>query len=236
MIVGCAGAAPEDGITTNPDARHDTRSDGASPEDDTRPSGEDTKVPRDDTAVADTATSDDTAAGTDTADASPLTCALDEYDVDGDPSNGCEFKDTLGNHSKDTAKNLGSVDECDGSAVTHTNTYASDERLHGPTGESGLLGRADYIAIKHVAKTFCVNDPTYQVTTTGGVGDYRISVYRHGDVVELDPKCSPTIVGGAEPTKEYACTGQDDGEIIIFKIEKISGPREKVTYTLKYHN
>jgi hypothetical protein len=238
ITLACAGAPPEDGITTNPDARHDTRSDGASPGEDTRPSATDTAVPREDTAVReDTATAPDTAVE-DTSDTAPLTCALDEWDLDGLESNGCEFKDTAGNHTLSTAYAFGDVDECDSSYgwKTHSGSIASDDRLHGSAKESGLLGRPQYITAKHIAKTFCVDDPVYQLSITGGTGAYRVSIYRHGDLSELDTKCSPHEVGGKETSADFACTGQDDGELAIIKIEKVSGPREKVSYTLKYHN
>ena len=237
FAAGCAGSAPsDDGITTNPDARTDTRSDGASPED-TNVTPEDTFVEPDDTAIADTGGGDDTGA-VDASDGGGLTCALDEWDLDGNPANGCEWKDTVGNHTLATAYAFGNVDECDSSYgwFTHSGTIASDDRLHGSALESGVVGRPQFITATHSSSTFCVDDPVYQITMTGGVGTYRVSVYRNGDLGQLDTKCSPHEVGGGETSADLACTGQSDGEMAIIKIEKVSGPREKVSYTLKYHN
>ena len=240
-VAGCAGAAPDDGITTNPDARHDTRSDGAVSIEDTRPTPEDTSVAPEDTALQDTGGRIDApidGTGTDTPDAAGLTCALDEWDLDGLESNGCEWKDTVGNHTLATAYAYGDVDECDSSYgwKSHSGSIASDDRLHGSAMESGVIGRPQFITARHVSKTLCVDDPVYQLTMTGGTGNYRVSVFRHGDLAQLDTKCSPHEIGGAETSADLACTGQVDGELVVLKIEKVSGPREKVSYTLKYHN
>ncbi|MEO7092001.1 MAG: hypothetical protein ABI175_02045 [Polyangiales bacterium] len=239
LSIGCAGAAPEDGITTNPDARADTRSDGALPAEDTRVSPTDTNVEPEDTRVADdTAPRVDSAVTPDTTDAAGLICAIDEWDLDGVESNGCEFKDTVGNHTLATAFAFGDVSECDSSAgsKSHSGSISSDDRLHGSALESGVVGRPQFITAKHKDGLTCLNDPTYQITMSGGIGVYRVSVFRHGDLSELDSKCSPHEVGGGETSASFACTGQDDGELAVIKIEKVSGPREKVSYTLKYHN
>ena len=242
-VAGCAVASPEDGPASKKgDAKHDLGTE-TSASDDTGAVIDDAG---DDGAIAD---SSDDGAGDASIDSSiddtavpdttppPLVCADDEYDVDGDPSNGCEVKDTEGNHSKDSAFDLGRVDECDSSYgwFSHSGKYPSDDRTH-TSGALGTLGRADYLVATHVSKTFCLDDPTYQISISGGKGNYRVTVYRHGDLSQIDTKCSPTSVGGAETTKDYLCTGQDDGEKAIIKIEKTSGPAENVSYTLKYHN
>ena len=237
FAVGCAGAAPpDDGVTTNPDARADTRTDGGSGED-TDVAPEDTFLPPEDTAVTDGGPRDDTAS-VDASDGGGLTCALDEWDLDGLESNGCEWKDTVGNHTLATAYAFGDVDECDSSYgwFTHSGTIASDDRLHGSALESGVTGRPQFITARHASSTFCVDDPVYQITLSGGVGSYRVSIYRNGDLGQLDTKCSPHEVGGGETSADFACTGQSDAEIAIIEIEKVSGPREKVSYTVTYHN
>ena len=234
MPIGCGGAAGDDGpIPTKSDAHHD---------------GADTFEPLDDTAVDDTgSTLDDTATSSDTgardaASDSSLVCTLDTYDVDGDPANGCEVVEVDDDHDFSAPYSFGSVSECDTGAgggygwVTHDDTYASDTRLHDPGGVDEHLGRPDYIEADHSSSTFCENDPTWQLTMTGGTGKYRVTLYRHGSLSEIDTKCSPQDVGGGESTIEFKCTGQDDGEKAIFKIEKVSGPPEAVSYTFKYHN
>ena len=235
----CAVATPDDGA---PPQKSDARHDGA------EVSVAETSVDPDTGTIPPDSTIDDSGSPidegvVDTApEAGPLTCALDEYDVDGDESNGCEVKETKGNHDRTTAYDFGSVSECDGTSTggygwySMEDDFASDERTHGTSAEPGILGRPDYVKATHTTSTFCKNDPYWQLTTTGGKGTYRVTLYRHGDPAQIDSKCSPHEVGGAETTIEFACTGQDDGEVVLFKIEKVSGPREKVHYVLKYHN
>jgi hypothetical protein len=171
-----------------------------------------------------------------------LVCELDTYDVNGDPSDGCEVVESDGNHDFSTPFSFGMVSECDTGIgggygwVKHDDVYASDLRLHDPGGVDEHLGRPDYIEAIHQSSTFCENDPTWQMTMTGGTGTYRVTLYRHGTTSEIDTKCSPQDVGGGETTIQFKCTGQDDGEHAIFKIEKVSGPPEAVSYTFQYHN
>jgi hypothetical protein len=120
--------------------------------------------------------------------------------------------------------------------VTRDDDYPSDTRPHDPGAVDEHLGRPDYIEAIHSSSTFCENDPTWQLSMTGGTGTYRVTLYRHGTTSEIDTKCSPQDVGGGETTIQFKCTGQDDGEHAIFKIEKVSGPSEDVHYTFKYHN
>ncbi len=226
---GCASAAPTDDGPKK-DAGHDAASDSGG--------GTDTTPPPEETGLFDTALPPEDTTPEDTHDAADITCPLDQYDVDGDPTNGCEFKETVSNHTLATAYSMGDVDECDSSYdwIKVSNMYASDERMHGKALEAGINGRPQFITARHVSKTLCVDDPVYQIAISGGKGTYRVSLYRHGDLSQLDTKCSPQNVGGAETTINYACTGQDDGELAVIKIEKVSGPREKVSYTLQYHN
>lgn len=235
-IVACAGASGSDGPLP-------TKSDGHPDVDDSGSSFVDTSV--DDTGgAADSASTVDTAIDTpidETTDAS-LVCALDEYDVDGDPSNGCEVKEPGTGHDFSAPFSFGNVSECDTGTgggygwVKHDDVFASDLRKHGPALDDGRLGRPDYILAVHRASTFCRNDPTWQLTMTGGTGTYRVTLYRHGTKSEIDTKCSPQTVGGSETTIQFLCTGQDDGEKAIFEIEKMSGPSEVVRYTFQYHN
>ncbi|GAC1537586.1 MAG: hypothetical protein NVS3B10_01930 [Polyangiales bacterium] len=255
LVAGCATAVQEDGgPPVKTDARHDQGVGETAVGADTGSSvdtagGVDGAVDSasatdsnaaGDTAIADSAAPTDVAADVD--DGGGFTCALDEYDVDGDPSNGSEVKESNNNHSLATAFAFGDVSECDGTStggygwVSHDDVFASDDRTHGPAAESGRLGRPDYITARHVAATFCRNDPTWQLTMTGGTGTYRVNLFRHGTETELDTKCSPHEIGGAETSTEFLCNGQDDGELAVIRIEKVSGPREAVRYTLKYHN
>ncbi len=166
-------------------------------------------------------------------DAAGFTCPDDSYDVDNNIGNGCEAVDSMSIHTTATAHSFGDVSECD-SWETLTNTYASDLRTHTPSMTSGELGRPDYVTAVHKDDALCVNNPNVELRITAGVGTYRLTVYRASGAV--DTACSPKTVVGVGTTGEVLCSDQNNGEKITFKIEKVSGPSERASYTLRYHN
>src|SRR5262249_54984217 len=61
-----------------------------------------------------------------------FSCVGENYDVDNNPSNGCEWIDSpTGNHTNASATSLGSHD-CTDSTVSFNGTMLSDSRSHSP--------------------------------------------------------------------------------------------------------
>jgi hypothetical protein len=241
----CAVAANDfdDGVI--PDARRDgtAEASGDGDRDDTngadsgrvdagKDSGVDGAVDSRPDVAGDGATDTKADTGGGTPDSTTLTCGDDEYDVDGDPTNGCEVPDPA------TPFELGGVSECDGAPFgygwkTYKGTFASDERMHTPSGASGTTGKPHEIGSSHVDDALCTNDAVYKLSFGSGTrGTYRLTVLRDGTE---DSACSPrTIVGGS--SAEATCSDHEDGDRIVFRIEKLSGPAENASFDFQFHN
>jgi hypothetical protein len=161
-------------------------------------------------------------------------CDDTNYDVNGDPSDGCEVKDPLFIHSEGSAHDMGHFSDNDADKKSVTSTFPSDDRMHQPSGRNGAFGLPVWYSATHDQTTFYVNDPTFNVSMSGGTGTYRVTFLR-GDGTE-DPSCSPAEINGAGSTGNHLCGKTAGSEVIHIKLEKLSGPRENPSYTVTYHN
>jgi hypothetical protein len=224
LASACAGAAgaPDD-VPLHGDAS-DAHSSAETDAEDL----EDSFVP----AEFDTSTSDDASTDSTPAD---FTCPDDQYDVNADPSDGCEVTDDATNHTQATAFDLGPVDECDSKVgwTAYSGTIVSDARKHLPSGTLGLLGKPQWAKATHQYELTCANDPTLKLAINGGSGTYQVTLYRGDGSVD---SCTPAQIGANAETADISCAKQSSGEVVYFKIEKVSGPPEVAFYTLRYHN
>ena len=167
------------------------------------------------------------------ADTFVLTCTDTTYDVNGDPADGCEVTDPLAIHTEGSAHDFGPMSDHDTDGKSLSSTFPSDDRQHLPSTNSGALGLPVWFSATHNASTLYVNDPTVNVSMTGGASKYRVTFF-HGDG-SVDP-CSPVDIDGSTGTGDVKCAKTTDGEVVHIKLEKLSGPRENAAYTVSYHN
>ena len=189
----------------------------------------DTPPPPDTTPPADTGSPPVDTGSPDTTpppDTGSLTCADDDYDVDGDPTNGCEVKDLDNNHSEASPLRFFTVGECD-PYTTHDGTYPSDARTHTPSGAIG--DRPDYFSWFHSSST-CGPKPIL-FFTLDAAGSYEISLYPSGGAP--DPACTLTVTGKSAIGPIY-CSPASAGVKYYWRLRKLSGPSEVAKYTLKF--
>jgi hypothetical protein len=95
-----------------------------------------------------------------------LTCDATDYDVDGDPTNGCEVPDPTDDHVQASAVDLGSAGCNDGSSAQNLfGTLASDHAAHNPepAGFDSVTGSApDYFKIKGTGG-LCTDDANFEL-------------------------------------------------------------------------
>ncbi len=168
-----------------------------------------------------------------------LTCKGDNYDVDGDPSNGCEQTYTGGGHTKDenVAISLGNMSSCASSAVTPASTIYSDARIH--TNPQVLAfnvatGAApQWWVVNATGDGFCGNDLDVTLNMTGATGNcYKLTVLANDGVKTWTAQTSGGVAHIHEDAGAYA-----SGTQVFFKVEKTcsSSVREAASYTITYH-
>jgi hypothetical protein len=95
-----------------------------------------------------------------------ITCDATDYDVDGDPTNGCEVPDPTDDHAQDHAVDLGSAGCNDGSSAQNVlGIMASDHAAHNPqpTGFDATVGATpDYFKIKGTGG-LCTDDANFEL-------------------------------------------------------------------------
>lgn len=166
-----------------------------------------------------------------------LACRGENYDVNGDPSDGCERVHTGPGHTLATASWRG-VKTCDDSSSldSFSASLLSDARVHAsPTvdGFVGAVGSApDYWYVQGLGGV-CVNDLAVTFTTTGGGSSlcYRITV-RTNNLTRSG------LVSGSDSVTLTAGRGAyDGGTNIIFLVEKTCSlpVQEAVAYSVSYH-
>jgi hypothetical protein len=109
-----------------------------------------------------------------------ITCDANDYDVDGDPSNGCEVPDPTNDHTVGTAVDLGSAGCNDGSSAQNIlGIMASDHATHNPQAANfdTTTGAApDYFQIKGTGG-LCTDDANFELQMESPV--------QHKDCYEL---------------------------------------------------
>ncbi|HEU5430173.1 MAG TPA: hypothetical protein VFU81_00840 [Thermomicrobiales bacterium] len=166
-----------------------------------------------------------------------MTCRGDNYDVDGDPGNGCEQLDTGGGHTQQTAVSRGAK-SCNDTASqgSFSGTILSDGRAHANpavTGFNSVTGSApDWWSVDATGGS-CVNDLAATITTSGGGPSgscYKLTII-------TDKATESATISGDDATGATVAADYSEDKTIYFKIEKICNlpVQEAVSYTVSYH-
>lgn len=166
-----------------------------------------------------------------------FTCKGENYDVNGNPADGCEQESTFTAHSAETAAYLGSFSCVDTAGGSFTGAIHSDARVHEDSAIPGFVpdvGAAPQWrrAFANSSQFFCSNNVEFSLTMTGGASDcYKATVIT--DKVTR----SENIVGGTARISLGPFSQYTTGSNIYFVVEKTCGPevREVANYTAVFN-
>lgn len=172
-----------------------------------------------------------------------LTCRAEYYDVNRDPSDGCELADDLppGHVQGNAAGNRGSKPCEDGASNdTLVGRMYSDSRVHTNPDITGFVpstGAApDYWQVQGTGGAFCVNDVAFTFTTMGG-GNSACYYFQ----VDTDKDSQAVILTGAQSGSlafgDLISPAYSSGSTIVISVQKIcsTATQEGVTYFITYH-
>jgi len=168
-----------------------------------------------------------------------LSCKGENYDVDNNPSNGCEFLDgPQGNHTSGTPVNMGSHD-CFDDTISYSGTMLSDAREHANPaviGFDGTTGAApDWHTITGTGGPFCSNDLSFTLSTSGGGPSvcYRLTIFTTAFPGGVG--CTTTGAGVCSVTRGAGAYSSNSA--VGFRVDKTctSATRERVTYVVQGH-
>jgi len=140
-----------------------------------------------------------------------ITCDATDYDVDGDPTNGCEVPDPTDDHDNATAIDQGGPFGCNDGATAQNilGILASDHAQHNPNpnGWDAVTGSApDYFKIRTDAPVVgCDNDANFAVqfdvsTKQKGCYELHLDTDKKGEqmcTTDLTGHCSITNGSGS---------------------------------------
>lgn len=168
-----------------------------------------------------------------------LACVGDQYDVDGDPANGCEVTDdSFGGHTQATASSRVSLPCDDGTRDTITGAMiVSDARAHSPAppGFDATVGAApDWYATNARGGSLCANNYGITFSTTGGgdVACYRCTI--------ITNRTTDSVLANGHTTVMLTNAGiglYNDGTTVYLRVDRVCSPPtpERVSYTVQYH-
>ena len=167
-----------------------------------------------------------------------FSCQGESYDVDGDPSNGCEVQSSLTmNHTPATALPLGAVSCFDNPPQSVNGVLPSDARVHANPAIAGFnvsTGSAPHWYVVHaLGGSTCINDLSATLAIIGSAAQtcYELRVIAGGNtfIAQTTGSGMATITQG--PGAYHA------GDDIAFGIAKICGTSvtEAPSYTLTFH-
>jgi hypothetical protein len=174
-------------------------------------------------------------------------CSGETYDVDGDPSNGCEVTDS-GGHVITAATDHGSQSCDDGVAVNITGVIPSDHRLHpSTTGFDGFAGAApDFHKIHatggHWTPLGCWNDVqlTFSVTSSNP-SCYMMAVSTTAWPSLFHWSCTPSAgatscqVNDPQVGLHYSYDDNSDIYVGVVKTCSTATLTEDMSYTISGH-
>jgi hypothetical protein len=170
-----------------------------------------------------------------------FSCQGENYDIDGNPANGCESPDApQGNHTVSAAASEGSVSDCDTGTVefTFSGVLLSDTRAHqNPTvlGFDTASGSApDWYSIIGVGHTFCSNDI---VMTLAIQGSGSPSCYQFTVITDKNTYTCPTDATGSCGFNNTSGGQFSDNTTIDIEVSKTcsTSVTEDVSYTVSGH-
>lgn len=167
-----------------------------------------------------------------------IECDGDAYDVNGDPTDGCEaMDDQKNNHSMQTAFDMGDVTDCD-AYQTAGGTMPSDGTQHASSPFSRTDGREDWFAL-YIEDKVCVMEGLVNIDLTAlpTAALYEASAFfvcDHGGG-ELQSKLGSAA--GGEHLKvsifPFDCpnTTNESGTLYV-QLYKVSGPHSVAAYSI----
>ncbi len=177
-----------------------------------------------------------------------LTCQGEHYDVNGDPSDGCEVEDSpTGNHTQATATNEGASLDCSAhdSQFYWTGEIPSDRRIHtnAPSGFSAVAGAApDWFSYvgngEQIPFVICVNGIVATLAISGSVQPncYELTIQSDENLWAIPTDASGVATRISSCTTPL-CSDYSSGSTIYFEVSKTCSVFEGhlVTYTLAGH-
>jgi hypothetical protein len=166
-----------------------------------------------------------------------FSCQGEHYDLDGDPSTGCEAADAVtDNHTKSNATSLGDQDCFNTSNGAFSGTIYSDGRVHESPAIDGFdatTGSApDWFVVHATGGAVCQDDLNVTITVSSGTPEcYKLSVLTNKNTfsTQVDSNGSATITAGS--------SSYSDGTDIYFQVEKTCGTtvQEAAAYSVQFH-
>jgi len=150
------------------------------------------------------------------------------YDVNGSVGDGCEFFDKLGKHADQaTAKDLGSVTDCDSEKKANSGAIPSDSRSHVQTPFIRLHGTPKWFKI-YIKDTSCMMNALVKVDLKGlpASSTYKMEAHHvcasNSQVLKTSSK---TGKGGTAISVYPAlgCSTPDDSGTLFVRIRKLTG-------------
>jgi hypothetical protein len=170
-----------------------------------------------------------------------LTCKGGYYDVNNNPTDGCEMFDTLAEKRvQDKSISLGNHSCFDDNGGIFNGVMYSDARSHQNPSAPGFdpaVGAAPHwFLINATGGGGCVNDLQVDLVMGGTSDCYRLSVYTNLKQASVPIKSA----GPGQPNRASITLGVSsytDNSQIFFKVEKTCGPnvREVAEYGASYH-
>jgi hypothetical protein len=168
-----------------------------------------------------------------------FSCQGEHYDVDRDPSNGCEVTDSrTGNHTQSSAAAQGDLACFDSQTFTITGVLPSDKRVHESpaiVGFDAASGSApDWYAIHATGGLTCQNDvvATLTVSGSGSPTCYKLTV-----ITDKHTYTAQTLSSGVATINQTGGGQYSNDTDIYFEVQKICSTSvvEAPTYTITGH-
>ena len=168
-----------------------------------------------------------------------MTCQGENYDVDGDITDGCEAADSpQGNHTETTAADEGEVSDCD-TPFEIDGTMLSDNRVHqdpAVVGFDSASGSApDWMSVVGEGNVFCENDPVLNLQVTGSQDP---SCYKLTVITDMETYSAQTDDTGLAQINEDSGGQFSDNSTIDFEVQKTCSSAsltEDVSYAITGH-
>jgi hypothetical protein len=167
-----------------------------------------------------------------------FSCQGEHYDVNGDPSDGCETADSsTGNHTQATAVSQGDVSCADTPLQIISGMLPSDARAHESPAIVGfdvVSGSApDWWSVHATGGLTCTNDivATLQMTGSAQPACYHLTI------ITDQATYGAQTDGSGTATISHTGGQYSDDSTILFEVSKTCGTNviEAPTYTISYH-
>jgi hypothetical protein len=170
-----------------------------------------------------------------------ISCRDDNYDINGDPADGCEVPDPdPGNHDQTSATAFPST-TCSDS--TSQNTFGgvilSDTRVHTNPTVNGFVARAGaaphWFSVYDSGGLTCTDDYAMTFMTSGGPA---VPCYV-ATIITDKTSNTVTVTGAGSATVSGGAGSYTDNSTVYFKVEKTCSTTSigdaDVTYSVNYH-